>query len=221
MSLLIPLRRIPVWTNWSRSRFLRRFRDGIDAYFRAVRYEAFPFRVIETDMAASLRRQLEGDLMRCRIAVAATERVSPLRLAPGDKEGQVVRINVITEAFQLHRYNLRREDLLEVLDAARQAYDDDRRAAWVRTANPLYWLGMALDVVEVLPFLPLGWLRLDWRRAARSRPGRAVRLLVRAGALAGLAVVIIRVAGLQRVVLDAAWRVYHGAARIPSRFPGP
>lgn len=218
--LLIPLRRVPVWTNWSRSRFLRRFRDRVDAYFRAVRYEAFPFRVIENDLAASLRKELEGDLKRCRIVVGATERVSPLRLAPGDREGEVVRINVITEAFQLHRYSLRREDLLAVLDAARQAYDDDRRGAWVRTANPLYWLDMALGVVEVLPFLPLGWVRLDWRRAARSRPGRAVRLLLRAGALAGLAMVIIRVAGFQRAALDAARRAYDVAAHLPSRFLG-
>jgi hypothetical protein len=220
MALLIPLRRIPVWTNRRRSRFLRRFRDRIDAYFREVRYEAFPFRVVENELAASLRGDLEGELKRCRIIVGAAERVSPLRLAPGDQEGDVVRINMITEAFQLHRYNLRREDLLEVLDAARQAYDDDRGAAWVRTANPLYWLGMALGVVEVLPFLPLGWVRLDWRRAARSRPGRALRFLLRAGALAALVVVVLHVAGLQRAALDAVGRVYREAVRLPSRFLG-
>jgi hypothetical protein len=217
MGLLIPLRRIPVWTNWRRSRFLRRFRDRMDAYFRAVRYEAFPFRVVENDLAASLRRDLEGDLKRCRILVGATERVSPLRLTPGDQEGEVVRVNLITEAFQLHRCNLRGEDLLGVLDAARQAYDGDRRAAWVRTVNPLYWLDMALGTIEILPFLPLAWARLDWRRAARSRPGRAVRLLIRAGALAALLVVVIRVAGLQRAALGAMWRVYHEAVHLPAR----
>lgn len=217
---MIPLRRVPIWTNRRRSRFLRHFRDGIDAYFRDVRYEAFPFRIVESGPTVALRRALESDLERCRLAVSATERVSALRLAPGDREGEVVRVNLITEAFGLHRFDLRQEDLMEVLDAACRAYDDDRTAAWVRTANPLYWLDMALSIAEVLPFLPLAWVHLDWRRAARSPLGRGVRVLLRAAVIAGLVVGILWVTGLEGAALDTAEHLVHQAMGLSAPLRG-
>lgn len=217
---MIPLSRIPVWTYWHRRRFLRRFRKDLETYFGEVSYEAFPFRVVENERAAALRKDLEGELKRCRSVVRAAGHVSPLRLAPGDQEGEVVRVNVITEAFRLHRHNLRKQDLLDVLDAADQAYRAGRRAAWIRTLNPLYWLDMGLSVVEVLPFLTLRLVGVDWRRVARSRGGGVVRVALRAVVLVGLVLAVLQLAGLRQWALESAVRVYHVARGIPGHLLG-
>lgn len=217
---MIPLARVPVWTNWRRRRFLRRFREELDAYFAEVRYEAFPFRVVESDRAVELRRELEGDLQRCRRVVQAADTVSPLRLAPGEEAGEVIRVNVIAEAFRLHRHNLRKQDLIDVLDATEAAYRADRMGAWGRTLNPLYWVDMGLGFVEVVPFLPLGLARMNWRRAARSRGGRVVRVILRAGILVVLVLAVVRLAGLQDAALDAFARAYDVARRLPARLLG-
>lgn len=220
MPFLIPLKRIPIWTNWRRRRYLDQFQSRVEGYFAAVRYEAFPFRVVENEEAASLRRTLEPELSRCRAIVHAAGKVPLVRLAPGEREGQVVRVNLITEAFELYRYNLGREDLLDVLERARAVYGSDGAAAWLRTLNPLYWLEMFLSVMEMVPFLLLRVLRLRWRDAAASLPGRLVRLVVRAATLVVLALCAIRAAGLQQEALDAAGRLYRIVAEIPARFMG-
>jgi hypothetical protein len=142
--------------------------------------------------------------------------VSALRLVPGDAEGEVVRVNVIAEAFRLHRHGIGREELLDVLDRALDVYRRDRASAWVRTLNPLYWVDMGLSLLEVLPFLPLIPLRRDWRRAARSRGGRTLRLLLRVGVLAGLAVGVVRVVGFEQAT-TAVTRLYAAAVGLAAK----
>lgn len=197
---MLPENRIPVWTHWRRRHFLNRFRGGLQAYFDAVTYEAFPFRIIETEKAKADRSLLEPDLERCR----ATLRAAGIRLArsvPEGHQGGMKRINLVTEAFALDQYSLRRDDLLAVCDAGIRAYDAGRTAAWVRTLNPLYWLDMVLSVVEVLPFLPLRAFGRNPVEVAMSARGRAVRVLLRGAALAGLLILLVVGLGFQERVL--------------------
>jgi len=200
---MLPLDRIPLWSNWERRRLLSRVRSDLDAYFAALTYEAFPFRVVESDEARRIRENSSGSMRRCRRIVRASGQVSLVRLAPGERAGDVERVDLLEVVFELDRHNLRKEDVFQALDAATQAYERGARAAWLRTFNPLYWLSMGLDVVEVAPFFPLRLLGIEPGRVADSAPGTVVRVLLRSVALATVVVVGIVALGLQEPLLQA------------------
>lgn len=184
---MLPLHRIPVWTVRQRLRFLGLFRRDLERYYAAVTYEAFPFRVVESEEARQIRRSLEARATRCCRILDAAESVPVVRHASGASLGEVTRVNLVEAAFQLDRFDLTREDLLRVFDAAEAAHAREVRAAWLRMANPFYWVDMSLSVVEVAPFLPLRLLGKDPARAALSPGGAVLRGMVRVAALAALA----------------------------------
>jgi len=202
---VLPLDRIPIWENWRRRRFLSRVESLVEAYFGAVRYEAFPLRVVEDAEARRLREEIEPLLPRCRSTIRAARGVSLVRLAPGERPGDVEQVDLVSVLFDLPRYNLRAEDLLGVLRMALRRYGQDRGRAWFRVFNPLYWLGIGLDLLGVLPFLPLRWLGIRPDAAARSLPGRLVRMLVRVGAVAVLVALALHILGYGDRALDL-WR---------------
>lgn len=192
---MLPLHRIPWWSNWSRRRFLIRVRSTLESYFSAVTYEAFPFRVVESDEARRIREGLEASLSHCRGIVHASGAVPLVRYAPGERAGDFEPVDLLSVVFELGHYSLRKEDVFEALDAAIRAYEDGRAAAMVRTVNPLYWLGMGLFLVEMLPFLLMRPFGVSPGRVASSTPGRIVRLLVRGAALAALVVLVVMALG--------------------------
>lgn len=164
--VLLPLNRVPVWTLRRRIRDIDRF--AVKGYFEAVRYEAFPSRVVETTEAAEMRQRPLELLPRCRQIVAVGGVPSAVRLVAGEGAGEVSEVNLISSTFDPDRYNLRREDLLAALDAAAAHHRTVVTGARVRTMNPFYWVDMALSVAEILPFLPLRALGMDAGRAANT-----------------------------------------------------
>jgi len=193
---MLPLQRIPVWTLAKRRRFLAAYRRDLERYFSAVTYEAFPFRVVEGEEAKEVRRSLEARSARCRRILDAAGTLPVVRQASGSGVGEVTRVNLVEAAFQLDRFDLTRDDLLRLFDAAEVAHAREVGPAWLRMANPLYWLDMALGVAEVAPFLPLRLVGMDPSRAALSRGGSALRGLVRLAVLAALAVALLGSLGL-------------------------
>ncbi len=200
---MLPLERIPGWSNWRRRRFLSRVRSDLDAYFAALTYEAFPFRVVEGEEARRIREASTESMSRCRGIVRATGQVSLVRLAPGERPGDVRRVDLLKVVFELDRYHLRKEDVFQALTAAARAYERGAAAAWLRTFNPLYWLSMGLDAIELVPFLPLRLLGVEPGRVADSTFGRVFRVLLRSVALATVVVVGIVALGLQEPLLQA------------------
>jgi hypothetical protein len=152
---MLPLSRTPIWTLARRRRFIETFRRDLESYFAAVSYEAFAFRVVEDEAAAALRRGLEERIPTCRRTLAAAESVPMVRHVSGERPGAVIQVNLLEAAFQLDRFDLTRDDLFGLLDAAGVVHARESRAAWIRTVNPFYWLDMTLAVLEVVPFLPL------------------------------------------------------------------
>jgi hypothetical protein len=193
---MLPLHRIPVWTLAERRRFLGSFRQDLERYFAVVTYEAFPFRVVESEEAIQLRRSLEARSPRCSRILAAAELAPLVRQGSGAGLGEVTRVNLVDAAFQLDRFDLTRKDLLRLFDAAEVMHAHEVRSAWLRLANPFYWLDMGLSVVEVLPFLSLRPVGKDPGRAALTPAGAVVRGGVRLLALAALAWALLLALGL-------------------------
>lgn len=210
-----------MWTLRRRVRFLRAFRTDLDAYFAEVSYQAFPFRVVENDAARRLRADLEARSRRCRAVLRAVGEVGAIRFVPGERPGEVVRVELVVAAFELDRFSLGADDLRGVLDAGVRAYEAAGPGAWIRTFNPVYWLEMALSVLEVVPFLPWRFMGRDAAGAAASPAGRALRVLIRAGSLSALVVVTIRGLGVEAQALDFGDRIFRAISGIPWRWLGP
>lgn len=212
----LPRRQIPIWVNWRRRRLLGSFREGLAEYHESLEYEAFPFRARETERARELRAGLALELDRVVSVVKLSGGPSLHRQAPGEEEGTVVRVNVLEVVFELDRYTVPAEEALAILDRARRAYEEDRRRAWLRTLNPLYWLDRLMDTVESLPFELLRAVGVSPGRVARSAPGRVLRVGLRLGVLAVVAGGLLWIVGWHD---DLAALVGRGVRRIREVVP--
>jgi hypothetical protein len=189
---VLPIHRIPIWTNRRRRRFLRRFREDLGSYFAELRHEAFPYRVVETERARSLRKELEPRVDRCRRVVASAGGPSLRRTAPGERMGEMVRVNLIRAVFELDRYNLEADEVLAVLEDAERRYLAARGRTWLRTVNPLYWLDMVLGLAEMVAFFPARLVGARPRELARTPAGTVLRHLARAVTLLLLLWAVVR-----------------------------
>lgn len=208
---MLDIHRIPAWTNRRRRRFLRRWHRDLRDYVGEVRLEAFPYRVVESERARELRASLEERAGRCRRVVRAARVGGLRRIAPGERTGEVVEIDLVREVFDLARYNLEVEEVYALLAAAESRYEAARARSWARTINPFYWLDMFLGTVEMAVFVPVQLAGGNPRRAARTGPGTLIRYTVRLGVLVALGWLVLTAMGASGPVLDwgrgvlAAW----------------
>lgn len=182
---VLPLHRLPIWLNWHRRRVLTSYRARYAEYVERVRYEAFPFRTVEDDRARELRSDLEEESGRVARMTSAAGVPGRERWVPGRSTGSVERVDLVEAAFTPDEHNVNGSDVLDVLDDAIGRYRRGRWGAWLRTFNPLYWLGTLLDAAEIVPFVALRRLGVDGRAAAASVPGRIFRTGLRAAVLLG------------------------------------
>ena len=208
---MLDIHHIPIWTNRRRIRFLARFRAELRAYFDEVSHQAFPYRLVETERAGELRASLEERNERCRQVVRAAGIRSLTRVAPGERTGEVVRVDLLRVVFELARYNLAVDEVLSVLEGAEARYRAARGRTWLRTFNPLYWIDMLLGVVEIGALLPVRLVGREPREVARSPAGITLRYLVRVGALVLLAWVAVR-------LLDGEGRVLAWGRELAGRW---
>lgn len=100
-------------------------------------------------------------------------------------------VPLLSNMFNVHTLDQEPQSVLDPLDRAIGTLEHDRRAAWIRTFNPFFWIGLVFSATARVPFLILGELGFDRARAERSLLGRLFKALVwLIGSLGSLATLI-------------------------------
>ena len=164
---------IPLWENTRRIEVLEKFRNDVVGYFNNSRAASQPGKEQDgrTRQQLNLRvSQVHWIIKAAGITPAITDIPAP---AIG---GHVLQINTILNLFDLDINT--RQYAVDFIDMALGVYQNDRRAAKIRTFNPFWWLSRGLLWFVRIPFVLLGAVGFDAARAEASVGGKVLKLTI-------------------------------------------
>lgn len=134
---------------------------------------------------------------------------------PAMTGGYVQNIALVLNYFQLHRYQIGPQIVLDHVVRAVGIYESDFERARFRTFNPFFWLGLALDTLASWPFELARRTGFNTSKVEDSLFGRLVRLVVWS-----LGAVVLFLTFLQLIgFLDSFLQVF--GFQMPDRPPTP
>ena len=167
--------RILVWENKRRLNKLKEFRSLVIRYFNNSRVNLGGGRV---EASAAKEARLEINRLKDEIhSIILNSEINPSFswTRPAAAGGEETEIDLIEEIFDLDQFDIGPNNLLNCIDKAIEKYDSNRRSAFVRTLNPIFYLGRVLDIISDLPFIVIGILGFNRQRIKASAVGRLVK----------------------------------------------
>lgn len=170
---------VPIWENRRRVAHLYNFRALVERYFANVRvhYLEGPIEEGEArDVRPQINREL-GETQRILGTSGVSDHVT-FREAPVAGGRVMPGISILANIFNLHQMAAGPGQVMDCLDRAIGVLENDRRAAWRRTLNPLYWVNRVLIAVARVPFVAMEELGFDGRKAEATFGGRLVKAIL-------------------------------------------
>ena len=168
---------IHLWENRRRIRLLEEFRSDVIENSRPTRNLdwAAGGTAREEEGAAQRRKQLNlkipqthGIIKAANIAPTITEQPAAAIGGPALKIDTILNL--------LDSDNDTRQRAVDFIDMALGVYQNDRRAAKIRTFNPFWWLWRALLWFVRIPFVLMDEMGFDGARAEASVVGKLFKL---------------------------------------------
>lgn len=95
--------------------------------------------------------------------------------APPTAGGYSVKIDLIANIFNLDDYFMEYTSVLDMIDRSIGIYESNAESARFRIFNPLFYIGLVLDLISDLPFIALGKFGFNHQKARTSAVGRLVK----------------------------------------------
>ena len=170
--------KILIWENKRRLNKLREFRSLVIRYFNNSRVNLGGGRV-EEGIAKEAR--LEINRLKDEIhSIILNSEINPSFswTRPAAAGGDETEIDLIEEIFDLDQFDIGPNNVLNCIDRAIEKYDSNRRSAFIRTLNPSFYLGRALDTISDLPFIVIGIFGFNRQKMKMSGVGRLVKRIL-------------------------------------------
>jgi hypothetical protein len=122
-------------------------------------------------------------------------------------------INLVTNVFNLHRYEIEPNNLLDFIDRSIGRYEHDRIYSILRTINPFYWLGRILDLIISLPFRFLQNAGIKTKKFEESIFGKVAKLILSLVTLVASSLTILKILDYLDPVknfIEELFTKYHG-----------
>ena len=94
---------------------------------------------------------------------------------PANLGDRAIEVDLIKNIFNLDQFNIGPSNLLAFIDRAIGIYESNRKSALVRTCNPFFYIGRALDTISDLPFIVIGILGFNRQKIRASKIGKLVK----------------------------------------------
>jgi hypothetical protein len=164
------------WENNSRLDRLAEFRALVVEYFNNSRAEWMVDERIQQPKAEEARvkinRMMDGihDII-LYAGVNPSIRYTP----PPAVGGYVQNIDLVQNIFNLHRFHIAPNNLLDFIDRAIGVYENNSGPAFRRAINPFFYVGLVLDLVARIPFVLIGRAGFNRQKAEESLAGRVIK----------------------------------------------
>lgn len=171
--------KIPVWENKRRLSKLAEFRGRLSSYFNNSRADWMEEDRIEGETAQEARVQLNRSMDEVHtIMLCAGINPRVTWTPPATVGGYVQNVDLIQNIFNIQRFSICAKYVLDFIDRAIGVYEANRRKAFARTINPLFYVGLMLDWLGSVPFAIIGRIGFDRDKAESSTIGRLVKGLL-------------------------------------------
>jgi hypothetical protein len=180
--LMKPYDRLTIVRNRHRARYLRIFRNRVQAYFEQLEYDADGLPVDWAAIRAAraeINRMLPWVVQIVEAADLGATSAASLH-NPANRA-----VEIINDIFSIRYEQGTYQEILDVIDMAVGVYDATRFSALTRTFNPFHYLTTALGFVVTLPRRGLVAMGLLRPRAAQIRPDDTTRFEAALSRLAG------------------------------------
>ena len=158
---------IPIWENAQRINALVQFRNDVVIYFNNS----------ENQGAEATRRRINFSVDQAHGYIRAAN-VNPALIYTSSLTSNPGHFDLITNLFALGPpFDIPPQRAIDIIDRAIGVYQLDRRAAWYRTVNPLWWLWRGFLWSVRIPFFFLGSVGFDVASAEKRGWGKWVRVL--------------------------------------------
>ncbi len=172
-------RNIPLWENTRRLRVLEEFGNDVVKYFDNSKYEWMLEGRTENSDAVQARPRINSTLDQARRIIAAGGISELITWTPPPAVGgHVQQLHVFPNLFELHRFHIKPQYAVDLIERTHGVYQRDRPAALRRTINPFWWLFRGLLWFTRIPFVFLGAVGFDAGRAEGSVFGKIFKLLL-------------------------------------------
>ena len=194
-------KRITIWENRRRRKFLQEFRNLVSEYFADTKHADLGLGLIEGKKAIELRPQINKLMNKAQITLLTAGWSPHLIVTPPPAIGGYRQnIDVLMNMFDLHNHQIPEDHVFDFIDRAIGNYEQDESAAKLRTWNPFFWLGLVFDWLASFPFRLLGRAGFDAQKVEQSVAGRLLKAFIYV--IEGLAALltVLQLTGLLRVV---------------------
>jgi len=144
-------KKISIWENRKRLKLLNEFRNLVITYFNNIESDLFNLR--ENQQAIEARRKINLLIDKVHFIIRSAGILPLMYYSPPPAVGGLAgNIDLIYNIFNLYRFKIEPQYLLDFIDRAIGIYENDKFNALLRTLNPLFWISLILDYIVSLPF---------------------------------------------------------------------
>lgn len=168
-----------MWENERRLNELAEFRGLIITYFnnsqRHWSNEEPTEQAMATEARVAINRAMDEvhDIIRYS-GIDPSITYTPPPMVGGYRQN----IDLVRNIFNIHRFQISPQTLLDFIDRAIGVYHRDARAAVFRTINPFFYLKLVFNWIARLPFVLLGNVGFNGKKAEASFLGRISKGLI-------------------------------------------
>ena len=164
------------WENNRRLDKLAEFRALVIHYFNNSRAESMVDERIEKPEAGGARVKINRMMDETHDIILYSGVNPSIRYTPPAVVGGYIQnIDLVQNVFNLHRFQITANNLLDFVDRSIGIYESNKRPALLRAINPFFYLGLAFDLVARIPFVLIGRAGFNRQKVEESLAGRLVK----------------------------------------------
>ncbi len=180
---------------------LSTFRNDLITYFNNIEYHGFGSEITENDDSRKMRVNLNRNINEID-EIINTSGISPYvtYTPPPMIGGYIQDINLVTNIFNIHRFEIEPSNLLDFIDRSIGRYEHDKISSILRTINPFFWFGRLLDFIVSLPFRFFQKAGINTKSFEESVLGRLAKLVLYLATLIASLLTILQILDLLDLV---------------------
>ena len=195
--------RILVWENRRRLERLAEFRSLVLSYFENSEAHWMAQERTERPDAQSARVRINRLMDEMHDIILLSGVRPAIQWSPPPMVGGYIQnVDLVQNLFNLHRFQIPPNHVLDFIDRSIGIYEANTRPAFLRTINPLFYLGQLFDWVAGLPFALLGRLGFSRSKAEESGLGRLVKGLLYLVTVTASALTVLQLLGYLELVKE-------------------